>query len=151
MAGVVHELVDVGVRAEHRHRALVVADEVVRDQREQSQQGQAGRHFQSCCDSTQIHAGDVEGGVGIHREVLTVLVVVIVVMGVGMAACVGQHRGGQQLVAVDERVERRDPVVVVLPLPPFGFGLVLPLTDPRDQAFLKLAPGVVPELGQREG
>src|SRR5689334_17053835 len=67
-----------------------------------------------------------------------------------MVARVGQDRRCQQFVAVDELLERRDPVVVVLPWPAFGFRGALPLPDRRDQGFLEFTPRVVAELGQRE-
>src|SRR6202040_3707728 len=78
------------------------------------------------------------------------LMVVVVRDRKGVVAGVGQHRCGQQLVAVDELLEGGDPVVVVLPLSAFGFRGVLPLPDRRDQGFLKFAPAIVTELGQRE-
>src|SRR5689334_12583311 len=74
------------------------------------------------------------------------LVVVVVRDGQRVVAGVGQHRRGQQFVAVDEFLEGRDPVVVVLPLPTFGFRGALPLPDRRDQGFLEFTPRVVAEL-----
>src|SRR5258705_7768858 len=78
------------------------------------------------------------------------LVVVVMRDGQSVVASVGQHRRGQQSVAVDELLEGGDPVVVVLPLSAFGFRGVLPLPDRRHQGFLEFAPGVMTELGQRE-
>src|ERR1700682_2679347 len=78
------------------------------------------------------------------------LVVVVVCDRKGVVAGVGQHRCGQQLVAVDECLKGGDPVVVVFPLSAFGFRGALPVPDRRDQGFLEFAPGVMTEFGQRE-
>src|ERR1700742_2182814 len=65
-----------------------------------------------------------------------------------MVTGVGAHGRGKQLVLLDHLLQRRDPVVVVLPITALGVRGVLPTSDRLDQALLEIGPLVVAELGK---
>src|ERR1700722_16070394 len=73
------------------------------------------------------------------------------VLGVGLLGAGGELVRGGEAGTDDHRLERGEPLVVVVPRRIVGAVLVFPRADGGDQALAKVLPLEVPVAGEREG